>query len=270
MVNAKKPYRRRAPAKKSTRRVVRKSSKPSKALTKAVKSIIHQQAENKMAYHAIDNVPFNSGINATGDMQRILPNIGVGTDESQRVGEQVRLMSLSLKGHMYLSTANNSISNARIGVRMFVVSPKNMPAWPDASANTLWLGHLLRKGGTNVGFTGIISDLYAPVNTDQVTCYYDKTHYITMPFVYNQTLGVPTQGYTSVTWDLVNSCKFFNINLKVKNKLLKYDKDYSTTQPTSYSPILVVGYCHLDSSSPDVLTTQLYVSYDAIVQFEDM
>jgi len=270
MAYAKKPYRRRAPAKKSTRRIVRKSGKPSKALTKAVKSIIHKQAETKEAYHAIDNVAFNSGINATGDMQRVLPNIGVGTAENERIGEQLRLQSLSIKGHMYLSTANNSVSNARIAVRMFVVQPKNLQGFPDASATTSWLSKLLKKGGSNVGFTGIISDLYAPINTDMITCHYDKVSYITMPFIFNQTLGVPTQAYTSTAWDMVNSTKFFNINLKVKNKLLKYDKDYSTLQPTSYTPILVVGYVHLDSSSPDVLTTQVYVSYDAVVKYEDM
>jgi len=262
--------KRNAKAKRPAKRANRKPGKPSKALTKAVQSIIHKQAETKMAYHAIDNVGFNSGINALGDMQRVLPNIAIGTADNERIGEQCRLMSLRLKGHLYLSTANNSVSNARIGVRMFVVQPKNLSGYPDASATTAWLSKLLRKGGTNTAFTGIISDLYAPVNTDAITCHYDKVTYVTMPFIFNQSLGVPTTGYTSTAWDMVNSTKFFNINLKVKNKLLKYDKDYSTTQPTSYTPILVVGYVHLDSSSPDVVTTQVYVSYDSIVTYEDM
>jgi len=269
MTYAPRFQKRKAKARRPAKRANRKPGKPSKALTKAVQSIIHKQAETKEAYHAIDNVAFNSGINSTGDMQRVLPNIGSGTAENQRIGEQCRLQSLRIKGHLYLSTANNSVSNARIGVRMFVVQPKNLSGYPDVSVTTTWLAGLLKKGGTNTGFTGIISDLYAPVNTDYVTCLYDKVTYVTMPFIFNQTLGVPTQAYTSTAWDMVNSVKFFNINLKVKNKLLKYDKDYSTVQPTSYSPILVVGYVHLDSSSPDVLTTQVYVSYDSIVTYED-
>lgn len=257
---------RRRPA----RRPVRKSSKPSKALTKIVQKIIHKDAETKSSYHAIDSVLFNSAMNTTGDMQRVLPNVTVGTAENERIGEQIRAQTLNIKGHYILSTANNSSANARIAVRMMVVQPKNLSAWPDASVSTAWMQQLLQKGGANVAFTGLISDLYAPVNTDQITCYYDKVTYVSMPYLYVGTLGVPTSGYTVTSWDMSKATKFFNITLKVRNKLLRYDKSYSSTQPTSYSPILLIGYSHLDGSSPDVITTQVQLSYDSILKYEDM
>jgi len=261
-------------SKKKTSRNYKKSyirsTKPSKSFTKAVQSVIHKDAENKSAYHAIDTVSFNSGINSTGDMQRILPNCQVGTAENQRIGEQCRLQSLSLKGHLMLSTANNSIANSRIGVRVFIVQPRNLSGFPDVTASATWLNRLLQKGGANVGFTGIISDLYAPINTDDIITYYDKVYYCTMPYIYTATLGVPTSGYSTTTIDYLNSVKFFNIKLKVKNKLLKYDKDYSGDQPTSYSPVMLVGYTHLDGSAADVVTTQVQVSYDSVSSYEDM
>lgn len=270
MANAKKSAfrRRRAPA-KSRFRSNRKPSKPSKSLTKAVQSIIHKNAESKSAFHSADSVSFNSAINTTGDMQRVLPNVIVGTAENQRIGEQIRAQTLNIKGHFILSTANNSIPNARIAVRMMVVQPKNLSAYPDVSANTDWMQQLLRKGGSNVAFTGVISDLYASVNTDQITCYYDKVSYITMPFLYTSTLGVPTDGFSVTQWDLSKATKFFSISLKVRNKLLKYDKNYNPNQPTSYSPILVLGYSHLDGSTPDVLTTQVIMSYNSELMYED-
>lgn len=250
--------------KKSTSR----SSKPSKSFTKAVESVIHKNTENKEVYHSVEALSFNSAINTTGDMQKVVPNCGVGTGEAERIGEQIRAQKLNIKGHFILSTSNNSIANSRIAVRMFVCQPKNLSAYPEVSNSTGWLQQLLRKGGSNVAFTGLISDLYAPVNTDQITCYYDKVTYITVPYLY-QGIGLDSVN-TLTSWDLVNSTKFFSISLKVKNKLLKYDKNYNTLQPTSYSPILVLGYTHLDNSSPDIVTTQVVMSYISTMEYEDL
>ena len=257
-------------AKKSSGTAKKRSrgySKPSKSFQKAVESVIHKNNENKEAYHEVDSLAFNSAINSTGDMQKVLPNIGNGTAENQRVGEQIRAQRLSIKGHFILSTSNNNTSNSRIGVRMMVVQPKNLSAYPEVSNNTSWLQQMLKKGGTNVAFTGLISDLYAPINTDQVTCYSDKLFYITIPYLY-QGLGLDPST-TLASWDLSKATKFFSINLKVKNKLLKYDKNYNTLQPTSYSPILVLGYSHLDGSSPDITTTQVIMSYISVVEYDD-
>lgn len=262
--------KRKAKARRPARRPVRRAVKPSKALTKIVQKIIHRDAETKSAYHAIDSVLFNSAMNTTGDIQRVLPNVVVGTAENQRIGEQIRAQTLKIKGYFILSTANNSTANARIAVRMMVVQPKNLSAYPDVSVSTAWMQQLLQKGGGNVAFTGLISDLYAPVNTDQITCYYDKVSYVSMPYLYTATLGVPTSGYAVTQWDLSKATKFFNISLKVKNKLLRYDKSYDGNQPTSYSPILLIGYSHLDGSAPDVITTQVALSYDSVLQYEDM
>lgn len=264
----KRVYKKRVAAKKPYKRVARKTARPSKALTKAVQQIIHKNSENKEAYHSIDTIAFNSGINSTGDPQRCLPNVAVGTAENERIGEQIRAQKLNIKGHYILTVSNNSYPNARIAVRMMVVQPKNLSGYPDASATAAWQTQLLKKGGTNVGFTGLISDLYAPINTDQITCSYDKITYVSMPYI-GTTTGT-TLVNTVYTHDVSKSVKFFNINLRVKNKLLKYDKNYSSVQPTSYTPMLVVGYAHMDGSSPDVLTTQVYVSFDSIFTFEDM
>lgn len=269
MVNGKKS---KYSSKKTGGRAAPKARGPSKALTKAVQQIIHKDAESKQCFHSIDSVLFNSAMNTTGDMQRALPNCALGTTDYQRIGEQIRAQKLNIRGHFLLSTQNQGEANSRIAVRMMVVSPKNIAGYPDVSTNTAWMQQLLRKGASTVAFTGLISDLYAPVNTDQITCYYDKVSYVTMPYiVYTTTAGVTSVNTsTGVSWDLSKTTKFFNISLKVKNKLLKYDENYSSVQPTSYNPIVLIGYSHLNGSVPDVITTQVALSYDSILTYEDM
>ena len=66
------------------------------------------------------------------------------------------------------------------------------------------------------------------------------------------------------------TCKFFNINLKVKNKLLKYDaSENSALTPVNYNPILLIGYAHLDSSTPDTLNTEINLCYDVRMTYQD-
>lgn len=252
------------------KRMPRKKVTATKTLTKLIQKVIHKDVETKQAYNVLDLSNYNSGINSAGDAVRILPNILNGTGDANRIGDQLRAMKLAVKGHMILSTVNNSTSaNCRIAVRMMIVQPRNYSQIDNVQTNaTTWMSTLLKKGASTVNFAGNISDLYAPINTDAIIKYYDKVTYITIPFIVNN-VGA-TSVNTTVSQDVVNSVKFFNIALKVKNKLLKYDTTGSSTlQPMNYAPTFLIGYCHLDGSAPDVLQTQLAVAFDTILDYED-
>ena len=43
--------------------------------------------------------------------------------------------------------------------------------------------YIVKKGGTQTAFTGVVSDLYAPINNDAITTYYDKLIYIQNPIL---------------------------------------------------------------------------------------
>jgi len=265
----KRTYRKRA--RKPIRRAVRKSRGPSKALTRAVKTIIHKSAETKEVYHALDLTNFNSGINVFGDICQLVPNCGNGTAQNQRVGEQIRAQRLTIRGHTLLSMSNNSLSNSRIAMRMMVVCPKAYVSLVGVTNNLAWMSNLLRKGGANTAFTGVISDLYCPINTDAITKYYDKVIYTTVPTLTTTNIPVGGTGVnTASVYDTVNSVKFFNISIKCKNKLLKYDGQLDGFQPQNWSPVLIVGYVHLDGAAPDVATTQLAMAFDSVMTYEDM
>ena len=250
------------------RRVSKKPAKPTKSFVKKVQAIIHKDVETKQAFHTLALTAFNSGIDSTGDAIRILPNISNGTADSNRIGDQLRGMKLSLKGHMILSTStNNNSSNCRVAVRMMVVQPRNYSNIDNVQTNaTTWMSTLLKKGATTINFTGTISDLYAPINSDAIIKYYDKIVYITIPYILQ--VGIPAN--QQVSQDLVNSTKFFNLSLNMKNKLLKYDTTGSSAQqPMNYAPTFILGYCKLDGSTPDTLSTQVSCAFDAIFDYED-
>jgi len=237
----------------------RKPNLRSKSFVKAVQSIVHKDVETKQAFTAFPPTYFNSGINSVAEMLQILPNITNSTADNGRIGDQIRAQSLIIKGALQIPAATTSYSNSRIAVRLFVVQPKNLGDLTNITFSNTWLSHLLKKGGSTVGFTGVMSDLWAPINVDAITKYYDKIFYLDAAYV--STAG------TSVTG---NSVKFFTIPLKLRNKLLRYDANIgSALTPTNYNPVMLAGYVHMDGSSPDTLTTALSVQFDTVFNYED-
>lgn len=257
-----KVYRRRA-AKRMPKRF------HSKAFTKAVQRIVHKDAETKQMYNSIQDVAFNSAINSVGDLQIIIPNNTQGASDNTRIGDVIRAQKLKIKG--FLNTrfsygTNTYYQACRIGVRLMVVQPK---AYTGLLAiqnyATTWLGGLLKKGGTTTGFTGTQSDLMADINTDAITCYYDKVFYVQQPWA-NTTVG---SAGTSPLMP-VNSVKFFQKTFNLKNKLLKYDfNENNGLTPTNFNPVVIMGYCLLDGSA-DSVNTAVALSYDSYLYFEDV
>jgi len=241
---------------KSSRRRI---SRPKGAFKKKVLSVIHSQVENKEVILENPGTYFNSGINASADVSRIVPLITQGIDDGQRVGSEVRAQKLNLRGYLVMSQASTTGSASRIGVRMMVVTPKRYMHTTDAVANaTTWLPKLLKIGGTERPFDGYPQDLFSPLNSDVVTKHYDKVMYMTVPYIATNIGAIPVNQ---------NSTKFFNIRLKCKNKKLTYDE--TSNYPFGYGPVLIIGYAHLDGASPDTVTTQILGVWNSILQYED-
>lgn len=263
---AKKPLfrkRHKQPAKKKT-------TKPSRSFRQKVLKIVHKEVETKQAFNTLSLTPFNSGMTSQGDVLQVIPSINKGTSDNQRIGDQLRAMSLQIRGYILASISiPQALSQARIGVRIMVVQPKEYSNYSTVYANyNSWQVTLLKKGGTTSAFTGAVDDLYAPINSDSITKYYDKVIYVTTPYIYTGT------GTTNVnviqSMDVAQSVKFFNIKFNLRNKLLKYDDSFSSgLAPTNTAPVMMVGYVHLDGSSPDIASTNVSMQYDAIFNYED-
>jgi len=246
-----KPYKKRA-------------AKSSKTFVKKVQRIIHADVESKQAYKSLSPSNFNSGIDAAGDAIQVLPNISQGTNESSRIGNQLKAQNMTITGAISWSPSAGqfgTFANARLGVRIFVIQPRNYSDTVTALNNTAtWMPTLLQKGSTTVGFTGQINDLWAPLNSEAFIKYYDKVIYLTG--TYQSTAVGMSQ--------LLGATKIFKIALKMRNKTLKYDTGISSgILPSNYAPIFCLGYAHMDGSGPDVLSTAVTCQWDAILNYED-
>jgi len=241
-----------------------KRAKPTGAFRKKVLAVIRTQAETKQAFHSIIAESFNSGINSTADTKKIVPSIAQGVGDYQRIGDQLKCLSLTVKGAIVYNPSvgqYGTYANARLGVRMMIVQPRQFSNLVDvqAAAGT-WTALLLKKGATITGFTGVLSDLWAPINGDAIIKYYDKIFYMDAPYQATA-VGSAYMG---------GSTKMFTKTMKLRNKTLKYDGSIAGgIDATNYSPVLIIGYAHMDGSAADVATTAIQLSYDTVFNYED-
>lgn len=240
-------------------------------LIRTIKQVVSSVNETKQAYYNSGNTltMFNSGIDAVGDLQQIIPNIANGTEDNQRVGQQIRAKSLNVKGFIKLNVndVTDSTKLPSVIVRMMIVTMKTAGNFNEAQAQGPKLGTLLKKGGTTVAFSGILSDLSSEINRDVYSVHYDKKFYLNQSYVNATGVSPPS---TIVAQDIKNTIKFFNINVKCKNRVLKYDEDVSSDLlPTNFAPFLLLGYSYLDGSSPDTLSTNVGLQYISTLNYED-
>lgn len=258
----------------------KKSAKPKGNFKKQVLKVIHDQAEDKMAYYTNNSTAlemFNSGISFSSDLKQVLPTISQGDGDNARTADQIHAKRLSIRGHIKLNPKQQAgaVSNepkiSNVVARLMVLSNKVANNYDLAvNQSNMVANSLLKKGGTTVGFTGILSDINAPINTDLFTVHHDKVFYLTQDYVFTPSSSAPFEN-SAVAIDIKNTVKFFNINLKCKNKLLKYDSSASgSLLPTNYGPFLVLGYAYLDGTTPDVAATNLGMQYISTLTYEDL
>lgn len=269
MPRTKKGRRSNAPKKVSVRRAMRRAARS--AFAKKVLAVVQARNESKQAFHTLAPTDFNSGIASAGDALRIIPNVSIGTSDNQRIGDQINPQSLVIRGIVQMLPQGGSQGDGprKIAARVMIVTPKAFSCWASASANaTTWQAYLLKKGGTVTNFSGAIDDLYAPINTDAITCHYNKVHY------FNQstwmTVGSSTGGTVAATQDKL--VHFFKKTINFgKTRKFKYDAnvDGGLTPANGPAYVMLVGYCFVDGSAPDTISTRIRMQYDVLLNYED-
>lgn len=236
---------------------------------KKVLKVMRGQLETKQAFHNLAPTDFNSGIASAGDALRIIPNITKGDDDNMREGDQIHPQSLTLRGiiQMLPQGSGQGDSVRKIAARVMIVTPKAFSCWASASANaTTWQAYLLKKGGATSAFTGAIDDLYAPINSDAITCHYNKVFYFNQPTIIT---GTST---TTFAMDQSHLVRFFKKTIKFgSNRAFKYDAnvDGGLTPANGPAYVMLVGYSFVDGSAPDTLSTRIRLQYDSILNYED-
>lgn len=258
-------YGKKSVAKKAIRRA------RAKAFRKKVLSVVSRKAENKLIATSINNSILNDAPTSSSNIMQILPNMLNGTGTNQRVGDEVTLKSFNVKlllDHAPPITAN-SAAHTYYGIRVMIVQPKQFRGWSQISANAdSWLASLFRDGATNIGFnTASPKAVLMPINTDEITVYYDKVYYENFVTI-SQSATAPTTyitSYNQTQW----GHKELSINLKVNGKKLRYDASVNSgLTPTNFNPCLVVGICNLNGTT--VTSSNMNFSMYSVVKFEDL
>jgi len=228
-------------------------------VAKMVKVELHKAVENKLVSLEYPITDFNSGATSSGDVIQVIPTMSQGVGDGNRTGNQVTMRNFNIRGHMNIIPNGNDEPRSRVLVRMLVVIPRQFPTNDISVANTgSWLPFVLKIGNSSAPLDGTIQSMYLPTNKEIITTLVDKRFYMNSDFF--SKLGTENYSTRFVT-------KFFNFNLKVKSKILRYDD--AQTIPLNYSPSLLLSYCFLDGSPPSSLSTCLSMSFVSVLDYED-
>lgn len=264
-----RPIRRSAPramqAKSRSARAAAARLKLSKPMRVLVDRRVDRKLETKVAYYHNDQwqnfTPKIVGTVGASSFQQVLPPLPMAgqpgsepADRENRIGSEVILTSLQIKGTIAMTYTDNSTWSCLLA-RLLVISAKGHNYWPEVSpVATLLATNLLRAGSVNQAFVDDLESYLMPLNFARVTTHHEKRINFSGPFAYGSMGGLDSKVVQ------------FTINLKVRNKKLKYDSP-TEVFPRNYAPFLCCGYT--SATSHAVGGTPLYGEYRTRMAFKD-
>lgn len=254
-------------SKKNRSKNSKKSGRVSSSLKLYVAKAISKHAETKVKSTSYSITTFNSAINSTPDLIKVLPQIGNGTDSSARIGNQISPTKLVIRGYVIYdsSVAGAQVQARMIGARLFCFSDKTTKSY----ANSIYNYNLLEEGDSTSGeWTGQTICFSRPHNADQFKWYADKRMKILKPYGLTSNSGAGSTPIASMHSSMYHP---FVITITKKNlpSKLTYDATDSTVYPVNFAPQLALGYCDLLGGSPDSTTTQIAMQFESTLYFKD-
>lgn len=227
------------------RRVIRRRTKVSRKIKTYVKKAIHRNIENKDRVKYAANITLNSLSYSTQSIG-LLPDCAQNTGASGRIGNQIRLVKGSIKGHINLKPydATTNPSPPPLWVRLLLVKDlKN--AFQSAFLNSTAIGKIFRAGDTALAQQFNMLDMSLPVNTDSFRVFAQKTF----------RLGVTS---TSATTPVSSGSYFDNSHMSVPfwfnygkycKKQLKFNDNIADYFPENDNMYLVIMAVNADGTS---------------------
>jgi len=145
----------------------RRSTKPKMSFAKRVLSVFNKQRELKIGdpiSHIVSDV--REGVtagNRTTNIIQILSSIPQGIDESQRIGNQITLKKIVMRGYYRLQFPIGSANNARVLLRTMIMRQRSQ------SNASLIVNGIQPMNYNNLlepsrSYTGAIADFNTPIN----------------------------------------------------------------------------------------------------------
>jgi len=216
-----KAYRARRPVK----RVPRKRSGGRKAIVKIVKSVLSSQAENKAWFDYGINQSITCVQTSTPTYKNLMPVVSQGTGHSQRVGNEIRVKSGYVRGHVNLLPYEAILNNLPIPayVKIWILSCKEKNG--SALSSTSIGNDFFDIVNSSIGLQGNMLDVDLTVNKDAWTIHGSKLIKLGVGAI-TSTGPIGTGGYYEGTSSFSTPFSF-NIGKFMKGTL-KYDDTDAT------------------------------------------
>ena len=252
-----RPYAKKRPV----RRAARKPRTARKSITKIVKSIISRQAENKAWFDYGANQAIYCTSGGTPTNKNLVPLLNQGTGHSQKIGNEVRVKSAYIRGHVNILPYDATLNPAPLPlyVKIWITSCKSQH---NTALSVTDIGNAFFDiVNSSVGFQGSMLDMDFTPNKDSWTVHASKVFKI----------GV---GYSSATGPTLVNSYFDNSPMSVPfyfniGKYLKTIKYSDNNVPTNRNLFIVFQAVPANGSAP-VGNAPAEFHYSTRVEYEDM
>ena len=251
----------RSAAKKPRRRVPRKSGGGRKAITKIVKSIISRQAENKSYFKYAANNTISTASASVPTNVYLLPTCAQGTGKSDRIGNEIRIKSGYIRGHVNI-LPYDGLANpgpVPIYVKMWLISSKVINT--NTLSSTVISTDFFDIVNGAVGFQGNMLDMNFTVNKDLFVVHQQKMVKLGAASA-TSTGPVGLVGY----FDNSPMSVPFTFNFGKYFKTIKYDD--TANLPTNKNLFLIFTAVQANGTSSTNLAAEYH--YVSRVEYEDM
>jgi len=187
---------------------------------------------------------------------QLMPNILNGTSNSTKIGNQIRLKSLRVRGVLTCTISQTTANNTRFGVRLLILRAKRFSDYLQTTTDFA-TNYTRLLEGTNTGFLGSLAQFNTPINKDYFSVVMEKKYYITL-----------SQGAS--TAEMFNTTKFINFTVPYSKRLLNYDENFDSDTPVNYPYVMLMGYTKLTGDAADGDgTTYMNFQYTSTASYED-
>jgi len=225
-----------------------KHKRPSKSLKEQISRIVEGKQETKFVLDAPWNFDsnisletwtgFTSGITSTAEVYALIPKVQQGTDDHNRIGQQIQPVSLTTKVNLALYTQHSQ----NVYVDVFFCHSKTVKSANNTSS--VVVSKLLNAGdGTNVGYDGTSFTSTLPINKTEFSIIARKR--IKLEKVGgNPNYEIDTSlGTSSISPS--RYCASFSQKIKLPQRLVF--EQASSQYPSNTFPFMMLGFVGADA-----------------------
>lgn len=182
------------------------------------------------------NPRYQTAVAGQRDLMKLIAPLEQGVQRDDRIGAEVKLMSLRSRFHFYIPTdVAQRDDQQHLSCRLLVLSPKKLRKYSDLvgqwESGTVYRSNFLKPDSEASGFVNDMFSLDWRVNRELMTVHADKRFSLSRGKIYDD--GSGSGGHIPCPF------KTINISLKVKSKKLLFS-DFSDEGASNWAPFAIL------------------------------